>query len=366
MHMRGNACRDVPLERLKVLSGGRVIAADLGRVGVRRASGASLLVFLMLTVVSLFTVRIPVAQAFTCRDKLGRTVTIRTPVKRAVLLTGADLLAVTGAWNRVVGISKVAREDNDLLKAAKPDLPALIPSVGNNNSVNTEALLKLKPDLVLSWSSNPDYVRFLAGKGFPVLAVYPESIDELYAVMRLQGRLFGREKKIEAAIGRMEKMFALIRKRMASVPPAQRKKALWISSKPTTVTGGISVNNDLLSRVGLTNLGGGIRDHSRDVSQEQIMAWNPDVLFIWGRAPYAVDDMLANPQWRHIRAVRERMVFKAPKWDTWSPRLAPLALWMAATVYPQQFRDIDVNKTIDRFYRDVFGVPYARVSRIGT
>jgi len=304
------------------------------------------------------------AKMLTYRDKLGRTVTIQTPVKRAVLLTGADLLAVTGAWSQVAGISKVAHEDNDLLKAAKPDLPGLIPSVGNNSSVNIEALMRLKPDLVLSWSSNPDYIRFLISKGFPVVAVYPESINELYEVMRLQGRLFGREKKIEFAISRMEKMFSLIRARVAAVPPGQHKKALWISSKPTTVTGGISVNNDLLSLVGQTNLGGSIRDHTRDVSLEQLMSWNPDVIYIWGRAPYSAADILANPQWRHIRAVKERRVYKAPKWDTWSPRLAPLALWMAARAYPEQFRDMDVTKTIDRFYRDVFGVPYAKVIRL--
>lgn len=282
-----------------------------------------------------------------------------------MLLTGADLLPVTRAWNQVIGISTVAREDNDLLRAAKPDVAQLFPSVGNNSNVNMEILLRLKPDLVLSWSSNPDYIRFLQGKGLPVVAVYPESISELYRVMRLQGRLFGQEKRIEAAIRRMEEIFTLIRQRVSTVPPRQRKKAIWISSKPTTVTGGISVNNDLLSLVGQTNPGGGIRDHSRDVSQEQIMAWNPDVIYIWGRAPYSANDILSNPQWRHIRAVKERRVFKAPKWDTWSPRLAPLALWMATRVYPDRFRDIDIDTTIKRFYRDVFGVRYASVRQIG-
>jgi iron complex transport system substrate-binding protein len=323
----------------------------------------SILILLLISTL-LFPVSGSAAQSLTFRDKIGRTVTVRAPVRRAVLLTGADLLPVTGAWSQVVGISHAAREENDLLRAVRPNLARSFADVGNNSNVNIEVLLRLKPDMVFSWSSNPDYVLYLAKRGLPVVAVYPESIPELYEVMRLQGRLFGREKRVEGAIRRMEDIFSLIRKRVATVPPDRRKRAVWISSKPTTVAGRVCVNNDLLAMVGQENIGRVINEHSTDVSLEQIMVWNPDVVYIWGRAPYSVEDILRNPQWRHIRAVKEGRVFKAPKWDTWSPRLAPIALWMAASVYPEQFKDIDVTKTIDRYYRDVYGVPYAKVTQI--
>ncbi len=304
------------------------------------------------------------AESFTYKDKMDRAVTIQTPVKRAVLLTGADLLPVTGAWNQVVGMSRSGREDNDLLKAARPDIAQLIPSVGTNSNINVEVLLQLKPDIVLSWSSNPEIINYLDKKGVPVIAVFPESIPELHEVMRMQGKVFGSEKNVESAIARMEEMFSLIRKRVAAVPADQRKKALWISSKPTNVTGGISIYNDLLAIVGQHNIGMEFKQHSAEVSLEQIAVWNPDVIYIWGRAHYSAKDILDNPQWRHIAAIKERRVFKAPRWDTWSPRIAPLALWMAATVYPEQFKDIDINKTIDKFYQDVYNIPYSKVRQI--
>jgi iron complex transport system substrate-binding protein len=207
-------------------------------------------------------------------------------------------------------------------------------------------------------------INYLDKKGVPVIAISPESIAELYEVMRMQGKLFGSEKNVESAIVRMEEMFDLIRKRVAAVPVDQRKKALWVAGKPTTISGGISINNDLLSVVGQENPGREIKQRSTDVSLEQIAAWNPDVIYIWGRARYSANDILDNPQWRHIKAVKEHRVFKVPKWDTWSPRLAPLALWMAAAVYPKQFEDIDITKTIDKFYRDVYNIPYAKVRQI--
>ena len=319
---------------------------------------------LMLIGIVLLSVSNVFAEPFTYKDKLGRTITVQTPVKRAVLLTSSDLLPVTNAWSRVAGVSHGASEDNDLLKAVKPDMAQLIPSVGNNHNINIEVLLRLNPDIVLAWSSKQDIINYLDKKGVPVIAVSPDSITELYEMMRMQGKLFGSGKNVESAIARMEEMFDLIRKRLAAVPAEQRKKALWINSKPTTVSGGISINNDLLAVVGQENLGREIKQRSTDVSLEQIAAWNPDVIYIWGRARYSANDILDNPQWRHIKAVKEHRVFKVPKWDTWSPRLAPLALWMAASVYPKQFEDIDITKTIDKFYRDVYNIPYAKVRQI--
>ena len=96
---------------------------------------------------------------------------------------------------------------------------------------------------------------------------------------------------------------------------------------------------------------------------EQIIAWNPDVIFIWGNAKYDVQSILENPQWRHIEAVMHRAVYKAPKWSNWSPRIAPLALWMAKKTYPYYYRDVDLNRITDDFMRKVFGVPYANIAK---
>jgi iron complex transport system substrate-binding protein len=297
------------------------------------------------------------------RDKMGRTVTLQIPVRRAVLYETYELLPVTGAWDRVAGISRFAL-DNDLLLVVRPDITHAIPSAGSAMELNAESLLRLKPDVVVTWSVNPAAVRFLASKGVKVIAVYPESIPELYDVMRLQGKLFGREKRVESAIREMEKIFSMIRARTDGMPAAERKSAVWLSGKPTTVAGKTGVNNNLFSIMNLNNCGKVINGRSADVPLERITAWNPDLVFIWGSARYVASDLLDNPQWRHIRAVKDGAVYKAPKWSTWSPRLAPVALWMASRAYPQRFHDLDIDGIIDGFYRKVYGIPYEKVHKI--
>lgn len=303
------------------------------------------------------------AAAFTYRDKMGRTVTVTTPVKRAVLYETYELLPVTGAWNQMAGLSRYAYS-NDLLLAINANRLRRIPDAGSAMDTNAEVLLKLKPDVVLTWTVNPAAVRFLEHKGLTVISVYPESINELYGVMRMQGKLFGQEKRIESAIARMEGLFSLIRKRVAGIPPSQRKTALYLTGKQTRANGRIGVTNDLFNLMGLKNAGNEINERSCDVPLERIISWNPDLVFIWGSARYSAADLKGNPQWRHIKAVKNGTVFKEPKWGTWSPRLAPIALWMASRAYPERFRDIDIDKTIDRFYHDLYGIPYARVRQI--
>jgi len=320
---------------------------------------------LLLILLLLLTVPAPPAPAgqFTYRDKMGRTVTVQIPVKRAVLYETYELLPVTGTWDQVAGISRYAK-DNDLLLAVKPDFIRHTPLAGSAMDTNAESLLKLQPDVVLTWTVNPDIIRFLESKGLPVIAIYPENVPELYEVMRMEGKLFGREKNVEKVIARMEGMFSLIRKRVANIPPSRRKKAIYVTGKPTKVNGRIGVTQDLFTMMGLDNGGREINERSAEVSLERIVSWNPDLIYIWGSARYSPADLLNNPQWRHIRAVRNRDVHKEPRWGTWSPRLAPIALWMAALAYPERFKDLDLNKTIDKFYRDVYGIPYAKVTQI--
>ncbi|MEQ8160213.1 MAG: ABC transporter substrate-binding protein, partial [Smithellaceae bacterium] len=115
------------------------------------------------------------AETITFQDKLGRRVNIHLPVRRAVFFETYELTAALGVWDRVAGISRYAYT-NDLLLAVKPDIARTIPSAGSGFDVNIEALLRLRPELVVTWAFNPETIRFMEEKGLKVVALYPESI----------------------------------------------------------------------------------------------------------------------------------------------------------------------------------------------
>lgn len=303
------------------------------------------------------------AATVTCTDKLGRTVNVPVPVKRAVFLQTSEMIPALGIWDHVVGLGRHTYK-NDLLTAAKPELGRVIPEVGTGTSVNVEVLLALRPDLVITWTIKPENVKFMEARKLRVLAEYPESVAEVYEVMRLYGALFDKRERSEAVIRAMEKTLHLVRDKISKIPREGRRKVLWLGRTSTSVSCGIGLSSEMMEFAGGTNPASSLRRGSTNVSMEQIISWDPEVIFVWGYAHYTTEDILNSPQWRSITAVRKGKVYKAPRWSTWSPRVAPLVLWMAATIYPESFLEVNPEKMIDDFYREVFGIPYEKVKKV--
>lgn len=295
------------------------------------------------------------------QDNLGRTVTVNAPVKRAIIFSTYEMIPALGLWGQVIGVGRHAFR-NDLMLAARPNIEREYLSAGSGMDVNIEAVLKARPDLVITWSIKPEAVRFLEQRGLTVAAVHPEGIEQLHEAIRYHGRVFGREARANQVVAESRRLFGIIEKRVQSIPHERRKRVLWLSSKPTIVAGGTGMYDDLVKAIGAVNPASQYHQRYVEVSMEKILAWNPDVIFIWGSAKYTVSDILNNPQWRHLRAVRTRQVFKAPSWSTLSPRAASAALVMAAQVYPDRFAKTVVEKELGMYYRRVFGL--TRPSRV--
>jgi len=295
------------------------------------------------------------AAPVTWQDNLGRTVSVNAPVKRAIIFSTYEMIPALGLWDQVIGLGRHAYR-NDLMLAARPNIEREYLSAGSGMDVNIEAVLKARPDLVITWAIKPESVRFLEQRGLTVAAVHPESIEELHEAIRYHGRVFGREARAERVVSESKRLFVAIEKKIRSVPHERRKRVLWLSSKPTIVAGGTGMHDDLVKAIGAVNPASAYHQRYIEVSMEKILAWNPDVIFIWGNAKYTVSDILNNPQWRHLRAVKNGQVFKAPLWSTLSPRAAAAALVMAAQVYPDRFSKTVVEKELGMYYRRVFGL----------
>ena len=295
-------------------------------------------------------------ETFSYTDKMGRTLRLQTPVRGAVVYQLHEFIPALKAWDKIVGIGRFAYQ-NSLMLATKPDIATTVPSGGSGTDINIEALLKAKPDVVITWAVRPENIRFMEQKGLKVIAVYPDSIREMYDVLALLGTLFGREKEARETKAHMEAIFDLVRARAARVPVGGRARVLWTYSRQNSVAGFDSLSEDVFRLIGAENVAASVQQRTADVSLETILNWKPDTIFIWGSATYGSKDILESTQWRGVQAVQGRRVYKAPVWSTWSPCLAPIVLWIAAKTYPDLYRDVDVRAVTDKFFRDVYGIP---------
>lgn len=303
------------------------------------------------------------ADVISITDKLNRKVDISTPVNRVVFHINCELIPALDIRDKVVGVGKWCYE-NDVMKNEKLAVPVIS---RDTTDMNVEALFKIRPDIIVTWPGVRDEIGFLEKHGFKTIAFYPESLDELYEMLIVHGRMFGKEPRMSRAITEMKRLLDIIARRTAQLSPGKQKKGLWLGSAQNRVVCKHDLKNDLLGRAGMVNPAASLSVQHATVSTEKIVQWNPDIIFIPPAAyrTYSLRDMLNNPQWKHTKAVRERRVYEFPnKVTSWSPSFAPIALWMASKAYPERFRDVNIDKTIDRFYRKVYGIPYAKVTRI--
>jgi iron complex transport system substrate-binding protein len=311
-------------------------------------------IFLQVALVFVAVTALSPAYAFTVKDAAGNETEITPPVSRVVFLSLYELIPVFDVWDRVVGLNRWAY-DSELLKGF-PQLKE-IPSVGTADTVNIEVLLALHPDLVITWSYKPEVDDFLVRRGLKVISVYPDSLEELYAVLDLCGRLFQKEDRAREIRSLMERSFAATASKVSKIPMENRRKVLCLWQKPTTVTGGTGLQHELIKLIGGINPAEGIQTLHPEVSMESIVSWDPDVIFIWGSARYGPEELLSGPQWKSIKAVRDGKVFKAPLLTTWAPTICSLALWMAWKTYPERFDRTEISADDLRFNQKCFGIP---------
>ena len=91
------------------------------------------------------------------------------------------------------------------------------------------------------------------------------------------------------------------------------------------------------------------------MSLEQVLKWDPQVIFVQDRYPEVVKQITTDPQWQAIDAVKNHRVWLMPEYaKAWGyPMPEALAigeLWMAKKLYPDRYKDIDVDAAAQDYY----------------
>jgi iron complex transport system substrate-binding protein len=93
------------------------------------------------------------------------------------------------------------------------------------------------------------------------------------------------------------------------------------------------------------------------VKLERLLSWNPDIIVMWQNSRKNPKDVMADEQWRLMKAVRTKMVHELPEvflCDLWTLKYLYAVKMVAKWTHPERFRDIDLTlekrKMLDVFY----------------
>ncbi|MGH8721848.1 MAG: ABC transporter substrate-binding protein, partial [Burkholderiales bacterium] len=141
----------------------------------------------------------------------------------------------------------------------------------------------------------------------------------------------------------------------AKVPPEKRPRAYYGRGPHglQTALGG-SINAQVMEYLGAKNVAGGTRGGLAVVSLEQVLAWDPEVIFTNDPNFYA--HLWRDARWSALAAVRAKRVHLSPHmpfgWFDFPPganRIIGL-YWAGKILYPQLFPE-DLRAMTAEFYR---------------
>jgi len=245
---------------------------------------------------------------------------------------------------------------------AAADAPVAGGFFGQGQTPNFERLAEAKPDVILVWGGMPGAEK-IVGKfdalGLPVLLVRNDSVRDLTAQFRLLGELSGNRERAEALIAYTKKTLTLIdalQSEMAARAPVRYYFAEGIDGlysecggsfhlEPFRYAGGVNALECTMS----SNYG------MEKMTLESVLLADPDVIV--AMEPVFAKDVLQNPQWQGLRAVKNRRVLTVPSapfnYITRPPSFMRLLgiRWLIRSFYP----DLPTTDPVPEFNTLFFG-----------
>jgi iron complex transport system substrate-binding protein len=266
-----------------------------------------------------FTFSTP-AHALQVTDDRGVTITLPAAPQRIVSLLPslAETVCELGQCQRIVGVDRYSNYPASLQK---------LPQVGGGLDPNIEAIVALKPDVVLMAKSSRAGER-LEALGLKVVALEPKTHADVQRVMLKLGQLL----EVPDAARIWRAIDAGVSAAAQSLPANVRGTKVYFEvNQGPYAAGELSFIGQTLTRLGVKNIVPAKLGPFPKLNPEYIVRANPDVILIGQRS---ADGLMARPGWQSIRALREQRVCIFPTEEANvlvrpGPRMAEAARIMA-------------------------------------
>jgi len=318
-------------------------------------------------------------------DQTGRQVTIPDRVDRIVVLQHQtlNLLVQMNATDKIVGVMANWKQQlGDSYARLVPELNQKA-TLGDLTHVDPEKLVALHPQVVFVTNYAPhEMIDSITALGIPVVAISlrhdepgekakmnPSIRDEEMAYdkglregITLIGEIINKPAEAKALITAIDEGRKIVSDRLKDVPAEKRIRAYMANPELTTYGSG-KYTGLMMLHAGAVNVAAATVKGFKTVSMEQIIAWDPQVIFVQDRYPSVVNEINSSPQWQAIDAVKNHRVWLMPDyakaWGYPMPEAMGIGeLWMAKKLYPQKFQDVDINKLANKWYQRFYRTAY--------
>ncbi|KEA46058.1 hypothetical protein CR66_04645 [Campylobacter mucosalis] len=319
------------------------------------------------------------------KDQNGRDVVLPDEVNRIVVLQHQSLnvLVQLDALSKVVGV--LESWEKNLGKNYVRLAPALkdMPTPGDLKSINYEQILALKPDVVIVANYIPkEFIDKLSELKIPVVAMsfFKDNInaqnslnpefknfsDEinaytngLYEGILLLGSIANKEQNAQNLVDYVKEKQKLLKTYTDKIKGA--KTRLYMANPDFNTYGSGKYTSIIFARAGGENVAAKDIKGYKQVGPENLISWDPDVIFVQERYPQVIDELKQNELLKGLKAIKNDKVYLMPEyakaWGFPTPEAMALGeFWVLKKLYPELGKDIDLDAFVDEYYLKFYRV----------
>lgn len=261
---------------------------------------------------------IPARAELAVEDDTGRTVRLAAPARRIVAVAPhvAELLYAAGAGPYTVGAVQYADWPPEVRQ---------LPGVGSYTGFDLEALLALRPDLVVGWDSGnpPAQLARIEALGIPVFRTEARQLDDIARDLERLGRLAGTATEAGRAAAAFRERLARLRAAYAGRPPVRVFYQVW--GRPLITLNGEHLVSRVLEDCGGVNVFAALPALAPQIDEEAVLHADPEVIIgggMDGERPEWLEDW--RRRWPQLAAVRAGFLYAVP--PDWLHRQGPRVL----------------------------------------
>ena len=310
--------------------------------------------FLLLTLcVGLLSARVII-------DSNGKAVQIPDEITRASPLhhTSLQIALMLGNKDKII-FNSPRIPPAPLLEKVFPEI-RLNPNKSGSHTSSVETIIASKPQVVFGalWMEpNENANKQLETAGVIVVSIHKflYSLDGVKKQVRIISEIFGGQsiKKAKEWLEFTDNNVKFVSQRVAKIK--NKKRVLYLAVQANTFRA-MGKNFALAEYIGIAggiNAGASLTHNVWNlINEEQVIIFDPDVIIT--NSNESVREILANPAFKWIKAVKNKQIFIVPSgvfwWGVPNGEGAMAMLWLGKILYPELFADLNLESKVREFY----------------
>lgn len=284
-----------------------------------------------------------------------------------------EALVVLGAEDRISVCADVQFENFPWAQKIFSGITELPYLKNVHSSVSTEELKKYDPDLALTFN-RPNELKMLEALNIPaVWGVTSRSLDDVKEQLAVYAEAVGggAEERAQAYADYFDEKMKTVTDITSQIPESERPAVYYAGIDILTTYGKYSDLCEVIEAAGGRSVTADLEagNHTQ-INFEQLAAWNPDYIFIdhgsmndRDTAEEIRETTAGDEKYAAISAVKNDQLYLTPSgvfyWDMGLQKIL-LVMYMAKTIHPDEFADLDMEQEVMEFYSEFYGYGLTR------